>query len=48
MANDPNNGWTYDPMTNTVTFHGTACDAIKGGIIVDIDIVYGCNEPPIG
>ncbi|KIG19354.1 hypothetical protein DB30_03910 [Enhygromyxa salina] len=48
VPNDPNNGWTYDPMTNTVTFHGTACEAIKSGVIVDIDIVYGCNEPPIG
>jgi Cys-rich repeat protein len=48
VANDPNDGWTYDPMTNTVTFHGAACEAIKGGTVVDIDIVYGCNEPPIG
>jgi hypothetical protein len=48
VPSDPNNGWTYDPMTNTVTFHGAACDAIKGGTVVDIDIVYGCNEPPIG
>lgn len=48
VPNDPNNGWTYDPMTNTVTFHGTACMAIKSGAVVDIDIVYGCNEPPIG
>jgi hypothetical protein len=48
VPNDPNNGWTYDPMTNTVTFHGTACEAIKSGSVVDIDIVYGCNEPPIG
>ncbi|MFO7566201.1 MAG: VWA domain-containing protein [Enhygromyxa sp.] len=48
VPNDPNNGWTYDPVSNTVTFHGAACEAIKGGIVVDIDIVYGCNEPPIG
>ncbi|HLT35996.1 MAG TPA: hypothetical protein VK034_06915, partial [Enhygromyxa sp.] len=48
VPNDPNNGWTYDPVTNTVTFHGAACEAIKSGIVVDIDIVYGCNEPPIG
>ncbi|PRQ02459.1 von Willebrand factor type A domain protein [Enhygromyxa salina] len=48
VPNDPNEGWTYDPMTNTVTFHGPACDAIKGGVVVDIDIVYGCNMPPIG
>lgn len=48
VPNDPNNGWTYDPVTNTVTFHGAACEAIKSGTVVDIDIVYGCNEPPIG
>lgn len=48
VPNEPNNGWTYDPMTNTVTFHGAACEAIKSGTVVDIDIVYGCNEPPIG
>ncbi|MCA9683021.1 MAG: hypothetical protein KC457_12550 [Myxococcales bacterium] len=48
VPNDPNNGWTYDPITNTVTFHGSACEAIKSGAVVDIDIVYGCNEPPIG
>lgn len=48
VPNDAGNGWTYDPLTNTITFHGSACDSIKGGVIVDIDIVYGCNEPPIG
>lgn len=45
---DPINGWTYDPATNSVTFHGTACDAIKAGTVVDIDMVYGCNMPPAG
>lgn len=48
VPNDPINGWTYDPATNSVTFHGTSCDAIKDGTIVDIDIVYGCNMPPAG
>lgn len=48
IPSDPQDGWTYDPMTNTVTFHGSACEAIKSGTVVDIDIVYGCNEPPIG
>jgi hypothetical protein len=48
VPNDQSDGWTYDPMTNTVTFHGGACEAIKSGAVVDIDIVYGCNEPPIG
>ena len=45
---DATNGWTYDPATNSVTFHGTACEMIKDGTIVDIDIVYGCNMPPAG
>lgn len=48
VPNDPVNGWTYDPVTNSVTFHGTSCDAIKMGTVVDIDIVYGCNMPPAG
>lgn len=45
---DPANGWTYDPATNTITFHGAACQAIKDGTVVEIDIVYGCNMPPVG
>lgn len=48
VPNDPTNGWTYDPATNSITFHGTSCDAIKSGAIVNIDIVYGCNMPPVG
>ena len=45
---DPTDGWTYDPATNTVTFHGASCQAIKDGTVVSIDIVYGCNMPPVG
>ena len=45
---DPANGWTYDPATNTITFHGAACQAIQDGTVVEIDIVYGCNMPPVG
>jgi len=45
---DAANGWTYDPATNTITFHGSACMAIQDGSVVEIDIVYGCNMPPVG
>ena len=45
---DPANGWTYDPATNTITFHGSACMSIQDGSVVEIDIVYGCNMPPVG
>lgn len=48
VPNDPVDGWTYDPATNSVTFHGASCDAIKAGGVVDVDIVYGCNMPPAG
>lgn len=45
---DPVNGWTYDAATNTIVFHGAACQAIQDGSVVGIDIVYGCNMPPVG
>lgn len=45
---DAANGWTYDPATNTITFHGAACQSIQDGTVVEIDIVYGCNMPPVG
>jgi hypothetical protein len=48
IPNDPGNGWTYDPVTNSVTFHGTSCEAIKLATVTDVDIVYGCNMPPVG
>lgn len=48
VPNDAVDGWTYDPVTNSVTFHGSSCEAIKGGTVVDVDIVYGCNMPPAG
>lgn len=45
---DATDGWTYDPATNTITFHGAAGASIQGGAIADVDIVYGCNMPPVG
>ncbi|MCB9701823.1 MAG: VWA domain-containing protein [Myxococcales bacterium] len=42
---DPVNGWTYDPDTKTIHFHGEACEKLKNGEVVDIDVVYGCNAP---
>lgn len=43
------NGWDYDPATNTVTFYGPACDAIKDGEVGTVNLVFGCPEfPPQG
>ncbi|MBM4360357.1 MAG: VWA domain-containing protein [Deltaproteobacteria bacterium] len=52
--NDPNgiprdpthmNGWDFDPATNSVTFYGKTCEDLKGGVIKDVDLVFGCNAP---
>ena len=48
VPNDSGDGWTYDEATNSVTFHGASCTAVKDGAVADIDIVYGCPYPPVG
>lgn len=47
VAQDPSHtqGWDYDAATNQVTFYGVTCDAIKAGTVMDVDIVFGCDEP---
>ncbi|MGZ3419027.1 MAG: VWA domain-containing protein [Polyangiales bacterium] len=44
VAKDGTNGWSYDPTTNTVTFHGTSCDQIKSETVKTVDIVLGCKS----
>jgi len=47
VGQDPShqNGWDYDPGTNTVTFYGPACDAILGGQTDSVKIQFGgCGE----
>ncbi|HVK69601.1 MAG TPA: VWA domain-containing protein, partial [Polyangium sp.] len=38
-------GWTYDAGKNQVVFYGPACDSLKNGVVMDLDIVLGCQEP---
>jgi len=38
-------GWDYDPANNTVTFYGPACDKLKSGTVMDLDVVFGCAQP---
>ncbi len=47
VPQDPTNGTTYDPGSNTLVFHGTSCDQIKGGAASSLDVVYGCPAGPI-
>jgi hypothetical protein len=41
------NGWDYDPATGELTFYGAACDALEGGDVTDLAIVYGCPNPDV-
>ncbi len=41
-------GWDYAAAKNQVTFYGAACDALKGGKVTDLDIVFGCDQPTPG
>jgi hypothetical protein len=47
VPQDPShdNGWDYDPATNTITFYGPACDQLKDGDVTDVDVVFGCPVP---
>ncbi len=42
---DPANGWTYDPATDTVTFHGTSCESLQSGSVKNVSVVFGCPDP---
>ena len=42
---DATDGYTYDASTNSITFHGAACESIKEGTVADIDVVFGCPAP---
>lgn len=45
VGEDASNGWTYDPVNNTVTFFGTSCDSLRTGAVSDLVIVHNC---PVG
>jgi hypothetical protein len=45
VQNDETNGWEYDASTNSVIFHGAACENLKQQPDVDIDVVFGCDAP---
>jgi hypothetical protein len=40
-------GWDYDAASNTVTFHGPACQALQEGAVTSLDIVFGCADEKI-
>lgn len=40
-------GWDYDGATNQVRFYGSACQQLGSGSVQTLDIVFGCEAPPI-
>jgi hypothetical protein len=48
VPRDPNHqeGWDYDANTNTITFYGSYCDGLQNLEVDDVDVVWGCDEPP--
>jgi len=44
IAMDAANGFTYDASNQAVVFHGTACDSITSGQVMNVGVTYGC--PP--
>ena len=47
LANDPANGWSFEPGARRLQFNGSACDDVRSGAISDIDVVYGCPQPVV-
>lgn len=41
------NGWDYDAGSGSITFYGAACEAMQGGAVTDLNIVYGCPSPAV-
>lgn len=41
------NGWDYDPATHRIVFYGQACEDLKNGTVTRVDVVFGCNQPPV-
>jgi hypothetical protein len=46
VSPSPTNGYSFDPSTNTVTLHGTACDMLKSNASTKVGVLYGCPGPP--
>lgn len=47
VADDAANGTSYEAGANTLVFHGQSCQAIKSGMVRQIEVRYGCPPPAI-
>jgi hypothetical protein len=42
VPEDPTNGWSYDPASNTLRFHGSSCDELQNKQVSSVVVGYGC------
>jgi hypothetical protein len=47
VVQDATNGFTYDAGSQSMTFHGSSCDALKSGSAKQVQLVYGCAPGPV-
>jgi hypothetical protein len=44
IPQDATNGWTYtDNSHNSITLHGSSCDAVMAGTITTVTIIFNCH-----
>ncbi len=43
---DPDNGYTYDPNTNRILFHGQMCSNLQNGTSSEVQVLTGCSAGP--
>ncbi len=41
------NGWEYGPDNRSVILYGAACDRVKSGSVLSLEIIFGCPHQPI-
>jgi hypothetical protein len=41
------NGWDYGPGNRAVNLYGAACEKVKSGSVLSLEIVFGCPHQPI-
>jgi hypothetical protein len=41
------NGWDYGPDNKVVNLYGAACEKVKGGGVLSLEIIFGCPQQPI-
>jgi hypothetical protein len=49
IMRDPtrSNGWDYGPGNRVINLYGRACEIVKSGGVLNLEIIFGCPHVPI-